>query len=963
MEDEIGRSPGTGLRTSRPARALLACVAVLACALASLPSMASAAGTGAEAPGPFGLAALGAGPLAGGRAVVTSKAQITGVASRPSSTEPYWACPEEQCEAIIDPAPRRGRSGRFELPGGPQLEGSGELGGFDPQDLRSAYDIPSGGGSEETIALVDAYGYPNAEANLAVYRERYGLPPCSKANGCFAKVNQSGVEGEYPAAVESWETESALDLEMASTACPECHIMLVEGKTNGDINLAEAVNTAARLGASEISASYGKAASSCQDGCASERGAYDHPGILIAAAAGDKGYGPNFPASLPSVVAVGGTALHHAPNARGWSEEVWYEASRGSGTGGGCSEFEKPVWQLDSVCTGRTANDVSADAACVTPVSVYNIHGWVNVCGTSASTPLVAGIEAHASAYARAEGGDAFYEDPAAAHDVTEGSDGECGTAEYLCHAEPGYDGPTGVGTPDGPLQLSAGGPPLVLTRSAGAVSGSAATLEGSVNPQGEESTYQFEYGTTTSYGTSVPLPAGTLAAGTVEEPVAQALGGLQANTTYHYRVLATSAAGTSYGQDSSFRTAAPTVSAVEPAGGPIDGGHTVTVAGTNFAGVTGVRFGTTAASSFTVTSEDAISATPPLGHGDVEVTVTTPAGTSAATPASEFSYQPEASLLAWGAGGGQLGDGLAAESRLPVEVRGGLQASALAAGSEHALALGPGGAVTAWGNNRFGQLGDGSTATSDLPLPVCAAGAGGECSGGPYLQEASAISAGRQQSLALLANGTVLAWGGNEYGQLGADVAQSSVPVPVCMKAEFPCQPENELREVAAIAAGGSASFALLDNGTVLAWGANEEGQLGDGSTGGAETCTGLACSRTPVPVSGLSDVTAIAAGASNGLALLGDGHVMAWGYNAFGQLGDGTRTDSDVPATVCAAGEQSPCSGALGGVSAISAGADFGFALLGNGSLLAGAMTASASSGLRRANRPNNAVSCRSR
>ena len=131
---------------------------------------------------------------------------------------------------------------------------------------------------------------------------------------------------------------------------------------------------------------------------------------------------------------------------------------------------------------------------------------------------------------------------------------------------------------------------------------------------------------------------------------------------------------------------------------------------------------------------------------------MTTPAGTSAATPASEFSYQPEASLLAWGAGGGQLGDGLAAESRLPVEVRGGLQASALAAGSEHALALGPGGAVTAWGNNRFGQLGDGSTATSDLPRPVCAAGAAGECSGGPYLQEASAISAGRQQSLALLA-------------------------------------------------------------------------------------------------------------------------------------------------------------------------------------------------------------------
>jgi Subtilase family len=213
----------------------------------------------------------------------------------------------------------------------------------------------------------------------------------------------------------------------------------------------------------------------CSSECRETAPAYDHPGVLITVAAGDEGYledygefggSPSYPAVLPSVVAVGGTTLTKAANTRGWSEEVWSEPQRGLGTGGGCPrgniDTEKPAWQTDPGCPFRTGNDVAAVAACETPVSVYvSLHGgWKDICGTSASTPLVAGAEAHATAYARSlPGAEAFYEDPEVLFDVTAGGNGICPTtppgAEYLCQAEVGYDGPTGMGTPDGPLELA----------------------------------------------------------------------------------------------------------------------------------------------------------------------------------------------------------------------------------------------------------------------------------------------------------------------------------------------------------------------------------------------------------------------------------------------------------------------------------------------------------------------------
>ncbi len=384
----------------------------------------------------------------------------------PSASRPYYACPGGACEAIIDPKPLRGPAG-YALPGGgPLLEGGGEKGGYDPQDLQSAYKIPVSGGATQTVALVDAFGYAAAEADLAKYRSRYGLEPCTKAAGCFRRVNEHGEEANYPPEeVESgWQAETALDLDMASAACPHCHILLVEASTELPADTGASVNTAAALGATEISNSYGYPEEYepwCgKTGCAEYSKDYDHAGVVVTASAGDSGYddhyqslaSPDFPATSPYVVAVGGTALRRAANSRGWSEEVWNEPEREIGTGSGCSKFEsKPSWQSDAGCAKRTDNDVAADAACKTAVSVYSTYfgGWEDLCGTSASSPLLAGIIAHESEATRLLGAYAFYQEPGSLADVTAGSNGEC-TPAYLCTAEVGYDGPTGLGTPQG---------------------------------------------------------------------------------------------------------------------------------------------------------------------------------------------------------------------------------------------------------------------------------------------------------------------------------------------------------------------------------------------------------------------------------------------------------------------------------------------------------------------------------
>ncbi len=315
--------------------------------------------------------------------------------------------------------------------------------GLGPAQLRDAYKITGNGSATTTIAIVDAFGYPNAETDLATYRSTFGLPACTTANGCFRKVDQRGGTS-FPRANTGWEQETALDLDMASAICPGCKILLVEGDTNSFANLAAAVNTAASLGAHVISNSYGGG----EAGTAASEASYDHPGIAVTASSGDGGFGVEFPASSPHVIAVGGTSLRTLANARGWTETAW------SGAGSGCSTvYAKPSWQTDTGCAMRTVADVSAVADPNTGVAVFGPTGqgtktaFLVFGGTSVAAPLIGAV------YANNGGAVNFGADPyahvSALFDVVAGSNGTC-SPSYLCTAVNGYDGPTGLGTPNG---------------------------------------------------------------------------------------------------------------------------------------------------------------------------------------------------------------------------------------------------------------------------------------------------------------------------------------------------------------------------------------------------------------------------------------------------------------------------------------------------------------------------------
>ena len=324
--------------------------------------------------------------------------------------------------------------------------------GYGPGDLRSAYALNAGGGAGQTIAIVDAYDDKTAEADLGTYRSHYGLSACTTANGCFKKVNQSGGQGSYPSNNVGWSLEISLDLDMASAICPNCHILLVEATSNSNANLYAAEDTAARLGATVISNSYGGAEAATET---TDDAHFNHPGVAITVSSGDSGYGVEYPAASRYVTAVGGTTLTRA--GAGFTESAW------SGAGSGCSAYEpKPAWQHDAGCARRTVADVSAVADPNTGVAVYDSNcsafqqlvgqcfkGWGTVGGTSASSPIIAGVYALAGNAATVNYGSAPYANPGALHDVTSGSNGSCG-GSYLCTAGAGYDGPTGLGTPNG---------------------------------------------------------------------------------------------------------------------------------------------------------------------------------------------------------------------------------------------------------------------------------------------------------------------------------------------------------------------------------------------------------------------------------------------------------------------------------------------------------------------------------
>jgi hypothetical protein len=373
--------------------------------------------------------------------------------------------------------------------------------------------------SPQTIALVDAFHDVNAEADLAEFGSRYGLPPCTAGNGCFTQVNQNGEtqsppfpktiaeleaarkgtvsERERAKLAEGWAQEIATDVEVAHGVCQGCRILLVEAESNSNSDLYAAEQTAVALGATVISNSWGGQETS------SDSAAFNHPGVVITASSGDNGYlnwfskapatAANYPASSPHVVAVGGTRLTSK------SETVWNDGGfnkskpEGAGAGGGgCSthfaapswQQSLPVWGAVACGTKRAVADVSADGDPFTGVAVFDStetpegeKGWAMIGGTSVASPIVAATFALAGgANGVAYPASTLYENeslhPSSLHDVVLGSNGECHkpfdwetastgctiaeeaaascSSHAICLAGAGYDGPSGVGTPNG---------------------------------------------------------------------------------------------------------------------------------------------------------------------------------------------------------------------------------------------------------------------------------------------------------------------------------------------------------------------------------------------------------------------------------------------------------------------------------------------------------------------------------
>jgi len=317
-------------------------------------------------------------------------------------------------------------------------------GAYGTVQFRTAYGLTSASGSGKTVVIVDAYDDPNAESDLAVYGKAYGLPSCPPSNGCFRKIDQNGGTN-YPRADSGWALEISLDVQAVHAVCPDCSIVLVEARSNRLSDLLTAEVTAASFG-SVISNSWGA-------GEFSSESAYDAylGGLPTTFSSGDSGYGVEWPAASTSVTSVGGTTLTLKSDNTRDTETVW------GGSGSGCSAYEASLdyqSQFDTVgCGHRMVADIAADADPATGAAVYDSYGyagmsgWFTVGGTSLASPIIAAVYALSGNTA---GASTIYSNYSknAPFDVTHGSNGSCGT--LLCQGTVGYDGPTGLGTPDG---------------------------------------------------------------------------------------------------------------------------------------------------------------------------------------------------------------------------------------------------------------------------------------------------------------------------------------------------------------------------------------------------------------------------------------------------------------------------------------------------------------------------------
>jgi hypothetical protein len=355
---------------------------------------------------------------------------------------------------------------------------SDDVNGLTPKDLSTLYKYPAPGaqgsdGKGQTVEVVVVGNYAAAESDLAVYRTHFGLPACTSANGCLKKISTSttgqvavlsGGSSSISAQAASisaqaatpsstgWAGEVDTDTQMISATCPNCKIVISEAATDSISDLSQAVITGINTaGVTIVSASFG-AAESISDQMLYTMYAYDnYQGVKVVAAAGDYGYGVYFPASQSNVIAVGGTTVSTSGSTV--SESVW------SGTGSGCSVlFQRESWQKVPTggCSMRSVVDVAAVADPNTGVAVYDSTlsgtsgGWATFGGTSVSAPIITGIIALSGHTQGSVGAQKLY--AAAASNflkVTSGSNGTC-AVQFLCNAQAGYSGPTGLGIPQG---------------------------------------------------------------------------------------------------------------------------------------------------------------------------------------------------------------------------------------------------------------------------------------------------------------------------------------------------------------------------------------------------------------------------------------------------------------------------------------------------------------------------------
>ena len=534
-------------------------------------------------------------------------------------------------------------------------------GGLTPELLHAAYALPNATfpSSQQTIAVVDAFNDPTAEADLGVYDRQFGLPECTTANGCFRKLNQEGRTSPLPQREGGWATEISLDVQMAHAICQGCHVMLVEANNESFANLGAAVDAAVSAGATEVSNSYGGAELS---GYTADNGPYNHPGVVITASAGDCGYfnegcrgaeAANFPASSPDVVAVGGTTLTESGPT--WTSTVW------EGGGSGCSVvFSAPAWQSAvagfsaTACdSGRSVADVAAVGNPYTGVEVYDSTanpggyptGWGVWGGTSVASPVIAaefalGGGAHGVAYPAAT----LYShigEGSALYDVVSGSNGSC-TDASSCSARHGYDGPTGVGSPIGLSAFATAVSPADV--SPPSISGTAEQGQTLSLTRGDwtgsPSTYSERWLLCNASGSGCSPITG--ASGSTYALPASAVG-----STIRVQETASNGSGSGSPVVSSATAAvisdAPVITSFTPSTGLT--GSSVTIAGTAFTGATAVRIGGVKA-TFTVHSSTQVEATVPNGALAGTISLTTPVatGTSAGvfTPSlSLHSFSP----------------------------------------------------------------------------------------------------------------------------------------------------------------------------------------------------------------------------------------------------------------------------------------------------------------------------------